>query len=197
VSEEKKEAVKGVQETADQINAEKFKDEALRAYPSDDGVELEDIPAVLSAEELLEHVLEQPGNEEAQKKAVNIHLKTFPVGDVENRWRETNLPGMKCVGCGSLKVAVRYVVFMPAKEFVKRAPEQAALIAHANDGKLPVAKFHDQPYYAISDVAACDYCKGEAARAAAKMPSWVIVEERRAPRAKALVQVDGFLGRRR
>lgn len=118
------------------------------------------------------------------------HFKKFQ-GDVQEAWRKGNLPGRVCRGCSNPRVAIQILTFMPAKEFVKRAPGAAAVIASQNDGRIPCVPMKDGPYVCISDVTACDNCRKPAEQAAAKAPSWCIVEIVQAPKHPTVVQMNG------
>ena len=118
--------------------------------------------------------------------------KRFSVHEIDEKWRKGNLPGRVCYGCGSPKCVEQIIVFMPAKEFVKRAPQVAAVIAAKNDGRLPCARMKDGPYVSVSDVTTCSHCQKDARKAAATAPSFAIVEFRNAPKHSVKVAVNGF-----
>ena len=117
---------------------------------------------------------------DAPKKPEVVHIKKFDGGrsTPDEVHRKLAFGPKKCVGCGSDKPAVRLKTLCPADELLKRQPNLAATIMAMNkEGPyLPTIPTTYGPMVLIADIVACDYCKGEAERAAAKGPSWLIVE---------------------
>jgi len=102
----------------------------------------------------------------------------------------------KCNSCGR-PAAIRIKVLVALDELTKRQPEFVAHIAATNpDGPyVPTVPTKYGPMVKISDIGACDNCKRDAERAAAKGPSWVIVEIDRGPGdVKPSVQVADDIG---
>lgn len=114
------------------------------------------------------------------KKPEVIHVKKFDGGNrtPDEVHRQLAFGKKRCVGCGSDKPAVRFRTLCPADELMKRNPDVAATIMALNrEGpQLPTIDTKYGPMVLVADVVACDNCKGEAERAAAKGPSWLIVE---------------------
>lgn len=112
--------------------------------------------------------------------------------DVSELWRWGEMAGRKCFWCSTKKVAYRFLVFMPALDFVRRAPVQAQLLASQNGGKLPCAKMKTGPFVCVTDKCACEKCAKYAEQILAKKtPSWCIFEKRQAPKHAAVVPVNG------
>jgi hypothetical protein len=87
---------------------------------------------------------------------------------------------------------IRVKMFMLMSEFANRAPDMAAMIAMTNpDGDfIPTVPTKFGPMVKFSDVTACRFHKKELELAAAKAPSWVLVEiDRGAGADKPIVQV--------
>lgn len=96
-----------------------------------------------------------------------------------------------CYVCGK-PAAIRIRVLVQLEEITKRNPEFVAHVAATNpEGPyIPTVPTRYGPMVKMSDVGACDNCKVEAERAAARGPSWAIVEIDRGPGAdKTQVQV--------
>lgn len=115
------------------------------------------------------------------KKPAVVHVKTFDGGrrTPDEMHRQLAFgPYKKCTGCGSAKPAIRLKTLCPADELMKRNPNLAATIMAMNkEGPyLPTIATTYGPMVLVADVVACDHCKVEAEKAAAKGPSWLIVE---------------------
>lgn len=96
-------------------------------------------------------------------------------------------------GCHNLPV-IQIRCFMHLDDFVERSPQLAAAIASSNpDGPfVPTVPMTFGPMVRFSTVAACRTHQSDAERAAARAPSWVMVEVDRGPGAdKPVVQVAG------
>jgi glutaredoxin len=122
-----------------------------------------------------------------------IHLKKFMGGQMtpNEAHRKLAFGGHRCDsgGCGQ-PAAIRIRVFAPADEVMQRSPEFLIQLAAKNEGQIPVVDFRQGKYIRISEVYACDHCKGDAERAAAKGPSWTCVEIDRGIPDKVQVQVQ-------
>lgn len=111
--------------------------------------------------------------------------------------RELGLRG-RCHVCGG-PPAIRIRVFAPLDELVRRQPEFVAVVAANNPdapGVVPTVPMGREgaPFVKLSDLCACDLCRADAERAAARGPSWCVVEIDRGPGAdRPLVQVPGVL----
>lgn len=95
-------------------------------------------------------------------------------------------------GCRNLPV-IQIKCFMLHDEFVKQSPQMAMAIAATNpDGPfIPCTPTTFGPMVMFSKVAACRTHQKDAETAAAKAPSWVLVEINRGPGAdKPQVQVS-------
>jgi hypothetical protein len=113
----------------------------------------------------------------ASKKAEVIHRRRLFGGrrTAEEVHRELGLRG-RCA-CGG-PPAIRIRVFIRHDDFVKLQPELAAMIAASNrDGPfIPTMESKYGPLVKRSDIVFCDHCRAYAERAAARTPSWAIVE---------------------
>jgi hypothetical protein len=123
-----------------------------------------------------------------------IHIKKFADGKETPRemHRRIAFAGRKCFGCGSHKVAIRIKTLAPVDEITKRNPSLvAALIARNPLGPfLQTIKTRHGAMLLVADISACDLCQSEAEKAAARGPSWVIVDIDRGPDDdKPMVQV--------
>ena len=102
--------------------------------------------------------------------------------------------GRHCEGCGSSKVALRIKILAPLAEVTRRNPEliqRFALSETALVGLLSACvQTKNGPYVMVSDPCACQSCKRDLERAAAKAPSWCIVEFDRGPSENLLVAVN-------
>lgn len=100
-----------------------------------------------------------------------------------------------CAVCGKMPV-IAIKSLMLHDEFVERSPELAAAIAQSNPTGpfIPTFPTTFGPMVIVSTVAACKQHQRELERAAAKGPSWILIEIDRGPGAdKAQVQVPGVL----
>ena len=128
------------------------------------------------------------------KKPV-VHIKKFAGGRETPQEMHRRLGIRKnCALCGH-PAAIRIKVFAPLAELIKRTPEYVAGICASNpDG--PYVPTIDTTYgkmVKISDVGACDLCKTQAEKEAAKGPSWMLVEIDRGPGNTVAVQVPAGL----
>jgi len=96
--------------------------------------------------------------------------------------------GGSCDKCGGLPV-VRVRVFAEFAECNRRSPEFVIKLAMENDGRLPVVDFKQGKYIRISQSYACEHCKQELIKEAAKAPSWACVEVDEGPDPKNRVQM--------
>jgi hypothetical protein len=80
-------------------------------------------------------------------------------------------------------------VLAPLDELKIRAPQAIAMYALSFDDptKVPVIPTKYGAMVLISDAYACDHCKKDLEKAAAKHPSWCIVEIDRGPKDKIQV----------
>ena len=106
------------------------------------------------------------------------HIQKFLRGEMTPR--ETHIAALNkaCEQCGAL-AAVRLRVLVLLDELVQRSPEFVAQIMVANpDGSCTVPTIPTKygPMVKVSDIGACDSCRSAAERAAARCPSWCLVE---------------------
>jgi hypothetical protein len=100
-------------------------------------------------------------------------------------------------GCKNLPV-IQIKMFMLHDEFVQRNPQMATMIAMSNPGGkyIPCTPTTFGPMVRFSTVAACRTHQKDAEMAAAKAPSYVLVEIDRGPGAdKPIVQVASNIAR--
>ena len=83
--------------------------------------------------------------------------------------------GLKCTGCGQ-PATVRIRMFMEPSEFIRRAPELAAVMIVRHDGTLPVMQTKKGPMTPYQEVGACPSCRKEAEIEAARAPSFVFAD---------------------
>lgn len=118
-------------------------------------------------------------DEETKKKPEVVHIKKFDGGrsTPDEMHRKFAFGPRRCHSCGG-PPAIRIKVLMEAKEMLARSPDVAATIIALNkEGPfLPTVATKYGPMVLVSDICACDLCKTEAEKAAAKGPSWCIVE---------------------
>lgn len=91
--------------------------------------------------------------------------------------------------CGRPAV-VRIKVLVQLAELTKRQPEMIAQICATNpDGSwtVPTVPTKYGPMVKVSDIGACENCRADAEKAAARGPSWAIVEIDRGPNPKEAV----------
>lgn len=119
---------------------------------------------------------------DAQKKPEVRHVKKFMGGRMtpDEVHRALGLR-VRCL-CGQ-PAAIRIKVLAPLQEVQDRNPQFVAMVAASNpDGPfVPTIPSKYGNLVKLSDVGACDNCKTEAERVAAKHPSWCIVEIDRGP----------------
>lgn len=103
----------------------------------------------------------------------------------------------QATGCGATPV-IQIKMFMLHDEFVQRNPQMATMIAMSNPGGkyIPCTPTTFGPMVRFSTVAACRTHQKDAEMAAAKAPSYVLVEIDRGPGAdKPIVQVASNIAR--
>lgn len=114
-----------------------------------------------------------------------IHIKRLTDGKKtpQELHREIGIR-KSCNYCGG-PAAIRIKILAPKDEIIKRHPEFFAMLQMSNpagpDGALPIVQTTEGPMLKISDIGACEHCKADAERAAARGPSWCIVEIDRGP----------------
>lgn len=84
------------------------------------------------------------------------------------------LAGKKCA-CG-LAAAYRVVSFAPVDELIRRAPQLVVDLARQHGGRVPVVDFKHGKHVRVGEVFGCSICRAAVERAAARGPSWVVVE---------------------
>jgi|WetSurSiteA1Bulk_404760.scaffolds.fasta_scaffold10815_2 hypothetical protein len=103
--------------------------------------------------------------------------------------QEGPLMGRKCLSCSN-KASVRFRIFVPPDEFFRRSPNAAAKMAADNGGGLPTVRMRDgQRMTLVSDNGFCSHCLKDAEIAAARGPSWAVVEIDRGPNPQRSVQI--------
>lgn len=95
--------------------------------------------------------------------------------------------GRKCDACKVGVAAIRVRVFAEYKETLQRSPEFVMNLAAQNNGALPVVDFKQGKYIRVSEAFACEGCKADLEKEAAKAPSWCCVEIDRGPDQKVQV----------
>lgn len=123
------------------------------------------------------------------------HIKKFMDGKMSPQELHQRLGIRKnCYGCGKPAV-VRLRTFVALDELTKRQPEYVAQImaSNPNGPYVPTVATKYGPMVKVSDIGACALCAKEAEKAAARGPSWCIVEIDRGPDPKQAVsaQVPG------
>ena len=106
------------------------------------------------------------------------HIQKFIKGDLTAREMHIAAMNKKCEQCGR-PASVRLRVLVLLDELVQRNPEFVAQVMVSNsDGTCTVPTIPTKygPMVKISDVGACDSCRSAAEIAAAKCPSWCLVE---------------------
>jgi len=105
----------------------------------------------------------------------------------EEVWRQHVIRNRPCFGCGSPKGAIVIRVFMPFVEAMRRneplMQDMARWAVMNGMDTFPTVQFGNPPedFIRVSEKVACDRCKATAERAAARGPSWVVVEIKRGP----------------
>lgn len=95
--------------------------------------------------------------------------------------------GRKCDACKVGVAAIRVRVFAEYKECLQRSPEFMLKLAAEHAGEVPVVDFKQGKYVRVSEAFACEHCRSELERQAAKAPSWCCVEIDRGPDEKVQV----------
>ena len=112
---------------------------------------------------------------------------------VEEAWADGLDLNAKCTGCGAPRKMVRCWIrtYMPLPDFHKSmGPIGVLLTMQKHGGVLPILEtIHGPMVWLGSNVYACSLCAPTAEKAAAQHPSWCLVEVRKPPKAKTLVQV--------
>jgi hypothetical protein len=80
----------------------------------------------------------------------------------------------RCI-CGE-HPAIQIKAFATAADLDRYEPSILLKIAKDNGGRVPVAEFTYGKFVRMATVYACDRCRSTAEKAAASMPSWVLVE---------------------
>lgn len=106
------------------------------------------------------------------------HIQKFAKGELTPR--ETHIAALnkRCEQCGR-PASVRLRVLVLLDELVQRSPELVAQVMMTNpDGSCTVPTIPTKygPMVKVSDVGACDSCRSAAEKAAARCPSWCLVE---------------------
>jgi hypothetical protein len=127
------------------------------------------------------------------------HIRKFVSGEMTAR--ETHIAALNkpCEQCGR-PASVRLRVLVLLDELVQRNPELVAQIMVSNpDGSCTVPTIPTKygPMVKVSDIGACDSCRSAAEIAAAKCPSWCLVEISAPPEDKnpVLFQVPEMPGK--
>jgi len=117
-------------------------------------------------------------------------LEQFKHGDIgiEEAHRRLAFGGRKCDHCEA-PAAIRVRLFGDAKEVVSRHADWVMREAARNNGTVPVVDFTYGKFIRISEAYACDSCKSELEREAAKAPDWCIVEFDRGKKDQVQLQV--------
>lgn len=119
---------------------------------------------------------------EGPKKPPVVHIKKFDKGrstpDEMHRRYALGIGKKVCKTCGNPKLAIRIRVLVQLAELVKRNPDFVAgiMASNPNGVEVPTIRTKYGPMVRVTDEAFCDNCKVGAERAAAKGPSWAIVE---------------------
>ncbi len=80
-------------------------------------------------------------------------------------------------------------VFAEYKETLQRSPEFVMNLAAQNNGALPVVDFKQGKYIRVSEAFACEGCKADLEKEAAKAPSWCCVERDEGPKDAAIMSL--------
>ena len=100
--------------------------------------------------------------------------------------------GLRCSGCRQ-PATTEIRIFSPADEAVKRWPVTCArIMASTETGALPTVMFKGAggrgiPHVLVSRIGCCALCRKTAIKAAAKGPSWLVVEVDDGPKDRAQV----------
>lgn len=132
----------------------------------------------------------------ASEKPKTIHYKKLFRGkETEEVYRKFAFPpGARCECGGPPALMIR--TFALLKDLVEKDPEMYAVLAAKHDMPSPPAfRSKHGPMTMLGMTTACDLCRQTAAKAAAKLPSWVIVDvaegDRRPEPDRPMVQVKG------
>jgi len=120
------------------------------------------------------------------------HIRKFIKGEMTPREMHIAAMNKPCEQCGH-PASVRLRVLVLLDELVQRNPEFVAQIMVSNpDGTCTVPTIPTKygPMVKVSDIGACDSCRRSAEQAAAKCPSWCLVEISAPPEDKNPVQVQ-------
>ena len=126
----------------------------------------------------------------SKAKPKNIHIKRFADGKETPAEMHQRIAwgGRRCDVCPGAAV-VRCISFAPFAEISQRSPELIMQLAAQNDGNVPMVEFTYGKFVRIANAFACGACKKDLAKAAAKAPSWVLIEFRELPKMNTQVQV--------
>lgn len=135
-----------------------------------------------------------------EKKKENIHRKKLLNGMMTaeelHRALAIRQRCLKCKGPAAIKIRV----WVEVGDLEQKQPWVAAAIKNANpEGPyIPTTAMTYGQMVLVSEVGACDLCKTEAEKEAAKAPDWAFVEIDRGPgRDKTVVSVPGTFKRKR
>lgn len=120
------------------------------------------------------------------------HIQKFIRGELSAR--ETHIAALnkKCEQCGRPAV-VRLRVLVLLDELIQRNPEMVAqimLTSPTGSCTIPTIPTKYGPMVKVSDIGACDQCRSTAEKAAAKCPSWCLVEISAPPEDRNPVQAQ-------
>lgn len=126
-----------------------------------------------------------------------IHLKKFDGGRSTPHEMHVRAMNKTCELCGKPAV-VRLRTLVQLTELVKRQPEFVAQVAATNPNGpyIPTVPTIHGPMVKVSDIGACSHCRKAAEIAAARGPSWALVEIVEGPESRnpVHVQVPGQIG---
>lgn len=130
--------------------------------------------------------------QDAQHKADRRHFRKFMDGRYTPQEVHRALAFRKPCLCGQ-PAAIRILALGDKKELVQKYPDFLGfLAAQHEEGKVPIVRTRWGEMIKVGEVWACDTCKHDAEKAAAKHPSWVHVWIDRGIEAeKTQVQVGG------
>lgn len=119
--------------------------------------------------------------------AENIHINRFMGGTISPREyhiKHAFPPGAKCKGCGQ-KPVITIRTYAPVKDMLKTDPMLAKLaeLDPMAFMELTVQGIFKEPMLMLACIFACPNCAPAAERAAARGPSWIIVDIDRGPKA--------------
>lgn len=123
-----------------------------------------------------------------------IHLKRFASGKMTPQEMHVQSLHKSCAVCGA-PATVRLRTLVQLSELVKRQPEFVAQVmaTNPNGPYVPAVPTIHGPMVKVSDIGTCPNCRKAAEVAAARGPSWAIVEIVEGPESRnpVLVQVPG------